>query len=487
MPFDPKNNPLKYLLIFVTALSLFRICYAAYAGLAPDEAYYWTWSTNLSLHYPDHPPMIAWLIALGTSIIGETALGVRISSILIGALSTLLVYALSREIELKKTSAAMAGILSTLLPATSTAAILATPDSFLGICWLLAAILLVRLSKNAVPTTWYLLGAVTGVAMYAKHSALLIPVAALATIFFCKQTRNSLRTAAPYLAIILAVLIALPYLYTEAATGFSSLAFQGSHLGGGLRGNHVSILSTPLRWIEVLGGQAGLLAVVTAFWSAKFIFEKNSSQTHRSLSIMIITPIAATMVAAIFTHPEQNWAALGSPIAAIAAIKAISTRASFTRHFVVAVLTAVLFSSIIHAHTMNPFLPLPPKKDPVLRLHGWEQLPDKLPKNQTTIICDNYGLASQIKWQTRHQVNRPSVFSTDRPTSIPSNINALLLDQENDFGNHPLGIECKSTSYLKTIILTRPNKTTIRSIMVFKGKNCTFKRNHQYAILTEQL
>ena len=47
------------------------------AYLIDDEAYYNLWSSNLSLGYYDHPPMIAWWISLGKSVFGETTLGVR--------------------------------------------------------------------------------------------------------------------------------------------------------------------------------------------------------------------------------------------------------------------------------------------------------------------------------------------------------------------------------------------------------------------------
>ncbi|MBP7843279.1 MAG: hypothetical protein KA116_00550 [Proteobacteria bacterium] len=50
---------------------LLLICYvirlwlSTFSGIHPDEAYYWTWAQNLHMGYFDHPPMIAWIIALG--------------------------------------------------------------------------------------------------------------------------------------------------------------------------------------------------------------------------------------------------------------------------------------------------------------------------------------------------------------------------------------------------------------------------------------
>src|ERR1700677_2962050 len=45
-------------------------------NLVPDEAYYWVWSQHLALSYLDHPPIVAYLIRLGTALMGNTELGV---------------------------------------------------------------------------------------------------------------------------------------------------------------------------------------------------------------------------------------------------------------------------------------------------------------------------------------------------------------------------------------------------------------------------
>lgn len=53
-------------ILFVCTLLLFviRLWLAGFSGIHPDEAYYWAWAQNLKLGYFDHPPMLAWVIAL---------------------------------------------------------------------------------------------------------------------------------------------------------------------------------------------------------------------------------------------------------------------------------------------------------------------------------------------------------------------------------------------------------------------------------------
>ncbi len=77
------SDPAKRAAWIVGALVLLRLIVAACTPLAFDEAYYWTWSKHLAGGYYDHPPMVAYVIRLGTLIAGDTQIGVRLVSILL--------------------------------------------------------------------------------------------------------------------------------------------------------------------------------------------------------------------------------------------------------------------------------------------------------------------------------------------------------------------------------------------------------------------
>src|SRR5438128_6431185 len=83
------NNVLIAVLLTLFILLLYA---AGSTGLVNDEAYYRIWSLAPSLSYYDHPPMIAWLIAAGRAIAGDTALGVRFFAPIVYLLSALLLW-----------------------------------------------------------------------------------------------------------------------------------------------------------------------------------------------------------------------------------------------------------------------------------------------------------------------------------------------------------------------------------------------------------
>ncbi|HZR86994.1 MAG TPA: glycosyltransferase family 39 protein [Bradyrhizobium sp.] len=74
----------------VAALTLLRCMFIVTIDLRVDEAYYWTWSKENVISYLDHPPLIAWLIRLSTSVFGDTNFGVRFPALLSMALMQVL-------------------------------------------------------------------------------------------------------------------------------------------------------------------------------------------------------------------------------------------------------------------------------------------------------------------------------------------------------------------------------------------------------------
>src|SRR5437879_11980383 len=68
--------------VTILAWVALRLVAAAWTPLTFDEAYYWMWSKHLAGGYYDHPPMVAFVIRLGTMIADDTELGVRLVSIL---------------------------------------------------------------------------------------------------------------------------------------------------------------------------------------------------------------------------------------------------------------------------------------------------------------------------------------------------------------------------------------------------------------------
>ncbi len=81
-------------------LGLITVAQSIFAASYPpldDEAYYWTWARHLEWGYPDHPPMIAYVIRATTALAGDTPLGIRMGPALLGLGTALLLWDLIRR------------------------------------------------------------------------------------------------------------------------------------------------------------------------------------------------------------------------------------------------------------------------------------------------------------------------------------------------------------------------------------------------------
>ena len=475
-----------------------RYWYGTKLGLAPDEAYYWRWAQNLSLSYLDHPPLIAVLIHLGESFQGNTVMGIRLPMIIISFFAIGITYKTGRLLGLDRPYAYFAAALATLLPAPATGALLATPDTPLGLCWMISLMALVGLQRSPAPGYWYLLGVSLGFGVLAKHSGMLILFTIAFTLMAKGRIREDLRSLHPWAGIALGFALMLPYLAGELANGLPSFRFQFFHLTGRLSPG--TDIGGPLVVLErlggLLGGQLGLITppVALLLWKSVRTSEmdtyfrgavlSNDSKMASKWPLIVgfFIPLLATCLSSFTVHPEQNWASLGHPAAALLAVSAIydmrenrqERRGKRQSVWLGATLgTAVIVATVIHLHAVYPFLPLPAQRDPVSRLHGWQHL-DELKngaKEVDAIVCDNYGLAAQVSWQFRDIGLNIPIVSVDRD-KLPAKGLWLLLDQKGEFGNTELGLKCDEIKETTKVLLKRRGGTVWSVIEVTRGTGC---------------
>ena len=86
------NNYLVILILFIITLARIVALFFSPIELSVDEAQYWHWSRSIEWGYFTKPPIIAWIIALSTSIFGQEEWAVRICSPIIHFLISILLW-----------------------------------------------------------------------------------------------------------------------------------------------------------------------------------------------------------------------------------------------------------------------------------------------------------------------------------------------------------------------------------------------------------
>src|ERR1700688_3044263 len=241
-----------------------RLVYLGSVELLPEEAYYWNYSRHLDFGYLDHPPMVAWLIRLGTAAFGQSQFGLRIGALGCGIVASLFTYRLTRNL-FGEASALGALLLAQTLPFFFLSGFLMTPDAPLTAAWAASLYYLERALLAGRRGAWWLAGLALGIGAISKYSiGLLVPVA-LAFMLWDARARRWWRCSEPYGAALLALAIFSPVILWNAQHDWASFAFQTSRrIAETSRFALHKLVASAL----VLITPTGVLAVAAAFMGA---------------------------------------------------------------------------------------------------------------------------------------------------------------------------------------------------------------------------
>lgn len=228
------TNPVaaeRWVLSLIALTLVGRVVLAATLGLGIDEGYTVATARTFALSTYDHPPL-AWWIAGGSSRIfgSESALVVRLPFILLFALTTWLMFALTRLL-FGSRAGLFAALNLNLAPVLAwTTGTFVLPDGPLLTALLAGAFCVARvLFVPGTPAAlWWLgAGAFGGLACLSKlHGVFLFAGTAL-FLLTTPSKRRWMLTPWPYLGAAVACLLFLPVIVWNAQHDWVSFAFQG--------------------------------------------------------------------------------------------------------------------------------------------------------------------------------------------------------------------------------------------------------------------
>jgi dolichol-phosphate mannosyltransferase len=282
-----------------------RLLYAGSVELLPEETYYWNYSRHLDFGYLDHPPMVAWLIRLGTAVFGQTEFGVRAGALCCGAITSLFIYRLSRNL-FGQAAALAALLLVQALPFFFLAGFLMTPDAALTAAWAASLYFLERALIAHRPRAWWLAGVCLGLGMISKYSiALLVPVT-LVFMVWDPAARRWWRRSEPYVGALLALLIFSPVLIWNAQHDWISFAFQTSRR---LAETPQFALHKLIGSIIVLITPTGIVALAAVLLSRRAGASDASDPARRwrFIHLAILIPLAVIVAFSLRHEVKLDW------------------------------------------------------------------------------------------------------------------------------------------------------------------------------------
>lgn len=307
---NPPSSPTdRSLFLAITVLALLaKLILAAVIPLSADESYYWVWTRHLDIGYFDHPPMVAWLFALG-KFLEPFGHAVRWPAVLLGH-GTIVVWGLLMKDFFPERARLLWLGLFLACPLTGVGGIIVTPDLPLLFFWSLSLHFFFRISRQPRARYFFALGAALGLGFCSKYHIVLLPLSLL-PLFFFKDVRGVFRHPSLFLTFMTGLIFCSPVLGWNATHDWESFRFQLSH-GLGSRGFEWS-------WpLEYLVGE--LLLIFPPVLLATF-HAGGKDVSKKLLVASAFGPLLFFLVTSLRAPVELNWPVIAFPsIFALAAL-----------------------------------------------------------------------------------------------------------------------------------------------------------------------
>jgi 4-amino-4-deoxy-L-arabinose transferase-like glycosyltransferase len=365
------RSPAALMFVGVLAITGLRVLWLAFqpADLYPDEAQYWFWAQHPAFGYYSKPPLVAWLIALTTGLLGESEFAIRLSAPLLHAGTAIFVYAIGFRLYDSRV-----GLWSALayasLPGASVSAFIISTDAPLLLFWAAALYAFIRAREDGGWAWWLAVGVACGLGLLAKYAMSYWMLSAIGYVLVFRAER---RRIGPLLAAFgIALVLYSPNFWWNWSNGFVSYVHVKDNAGMD------EPLIHPAAFLEFFSSQ---FAVFGPLFFAGLIFLAISPRTFiepraRLLATFALPTLAIMLAVSFVSRANANWAA---PAFVSATVLVVAWALDHGWRKLVILSIALHLAAVATLFTGRDALAtfgieLPAKYDALGRLRGWRTL-----------------------------------------------------------------------------------------------------------------
>ena len=377
-----------------------------------DEAYYTLWSDGLAFGYLDHPPMVALVIRVSTTLFGSSELGVRtLSLLLVGALPALIALVAWRLFRSAET-AALAVLMWVAMPLVLAGAVFVTPDAPLVVFWTLGLAALVELWRTGKARWLLAVGLALGLALQSKFTAIFFAAGVALAFLTTPSLRRWLVSPASAGALAIAIAVFAPFVGWNAGHGWATFFKQlGRAPPQGFEPYYIfEFLAAQIALMNPFVFAALAAAVAAVPWRTRAA--PGSREEARRILVSTIAPAAIYFtVHALHDRVQGNWLAPLFTACAILAADwvaearrngAAGLRGAVARDALWAAPLGFAVMALAFVQATTGLIPLG-AADPTARLGGFRDLAHDLDfearaENAAYVLTQGYALTSLMNY-----------------------------------------------------------------------------------------
>ena len=313
-----RNSPSACAALAIALLVAIRIAMviATPLEIGPDEAQYWRWSRELDFGYYSKPPMVAWVIALSTSVFGDGEWAIRLFSPVLHGVGAFFLFLLGKSAFDARVGGWSAAIYL-LMPGIWLSSTIMSTDAVLLPACAAALYYLWRFRESPGWGAAIAAGACIGLAMLGKYAALFLYGGAALTALIDRDMRKALLSPFGGALIAASLVVLAPNLLWNVANNFATVSHTADNANIGEAGFN------PLNVFDYLTDQAAvfgpilLLLMLAGF--ATIVGRKDKWTTTREVWLMcfIVPTLLVIMGQEIMSRAHANWAASAYPAASV--------------------------------------------------------------------------------------------------------------------------------------------------------------------------
>lgn len=284
--------------------------------LGPDEAQYWRWAQTLDWGYYSKPPLIAWIIAGFTSVLGDSEWAIRLAAPLLHGLAGFMLFLLGKAMFSARIGA-WAAALYLLMPGVWLSSTIMSTDAVLLPVWATALYCLWQMRTKATIASGALAGAAIGLAMLAKYAALYLFGGAVLAALLDREMRRALLSPAGLALVGASLIVLAPNLLWNAAHNFATVSHTTDNA------NLAEAGFNPLNAFSFIGDQMAVFGPISAlvlFAGFALILGRADRWTASRdiwLACFIVPPLVVILAQEIMSRAHANWAATAYPAASV--------------------------------------------------------------------------------------------------------------------------------------------------------------------------